>query len=122
MTLSPIILTLSALALAAGVTAESATTSSAVSPLPANRVIPEASMDVPQLIVYNGYPLERHNVTTLDGYQLELFRINGGRHSNESESAASRIVKKVAFLQHGLLDSSEAWVVNTPEHALAFIL
>merc|ERR1712241_713817 len=56
-----------------------------------------------------GYPAERHEVTTDDCYILALHRIPGEG--------------KVVFLQHGLIDSSAAWVIAGPDHGgLAFRL
>jgi len=62
-----------------------------------------------QMIVNAGYPVEPHEVTTEDCYINQLYRIPGeGR---------------VVFLQHGLIDSSDAWLIAGPDHgALAFRL
>lgn len=64
------------------------------------------------MITKYGYQSEIHHVTTEDGYVLELHRIVGGSKS------PARMGKKVAFLQHGLLDSSATWVLTRPNHAL----
>jgi len=61
------------------------------------------------MILDAGYPAEIHPVTTKDCYILELHRIPGDG--------------KVVFLQHGLIDSSAAWVIAGPDHGgLAFRL
>jgi len=61
------------------------------------------------MILDAGYPAERHEVTTDDCYILALHRIPGEG--------------KVVFLQHGLIDSSAAWVIAGPDHGgLAFRL
>jgi pimeloyl-ACP methyl ester carboxylesterase len=62
---------------------------------------------VEQIIAQAGYPYEKHLVTTEDGYILTLERIPN------PES------KHVLYLQHGIFDSSFAWVGNNTG-ALAF--
>ncbi|KAJ6657782.1 hypothetical protein lerEdw1_001969 [Lerista edwardsae] len=80
-------------------------------------VDPEASMTVEQLIEYWGYPCERHEVVTEDGYVLVLFRIPHGRGNSPSTGP-----KEVAFLQHGLLVDAANWIQNPPDNSLGFIL
>lgn len=103
-----------------------------------------------QLVTPYGYPLQQHFVTTSDGFVLRLFRIAGSpvvrarqragaaaptrrlRHDQHASATAQRIHKgveeggraapQVVFLQHGLLDSSAAWVLNPPGQGLAFSL
>lgn len=55
-----------------------------------------------------GYTAEHHSVISDDGYLISVFRI---------PSDGSPIL-----LQHGLLLSSESWVLQGPEYDLAFIL
>lgn len=69
-----------------------------------------------QLIHKYGYPYELHNVTTADGYILQMHRIPYGRNS----SAAAN--KPVVMLQHGILDSSATWVIMGPGQGFAYIL
>ena len=69
----------------------------------------KASIWQPEIITKRGYAVEIHSVTTKDGYILELHRIPPSRGAN-----ATRIV----FLQHGLLDSSAAWVINPTNRSL----
>lgn len=75
-------------------------------------VDPECHMTTPQIIEYYGHKVETHNVTTEDGYILTIHRII-------QKSAAQ---KGVVFLQHGLLDSSATWVMNTYNNSLGFVL
>ncbi|CAH1119116.1 unnamed protein product [Phaedon cochleariae] len=70
---------------------------------------------VPELIKAEGYPVESHYVTTSDGYILNVHRIPHGNNT-------TKINKKVAFLQHGLLSSSADWVLLGPRRSLAFVL
>jgi len=80
--------------------------------------IPEVEMTVPEIIRYNGYPAEVHNVTTEDGYILTLHRIPHGRKGPPQTNTA----RPVVFLQHGLLCSSSNWVTNPPNESFGFIL
>ena len=71
----------------------------------------------PDIIRFNGYPAETHQITTEDGFILEIHRIphNKGELPTNEE-------KPVIFLQHGLLCSSADWVVNPVNSSLAFML
>merc|ERR1711916_112138 len=61
--------------------------------------------------------IESHYVTTEDLYILGLFRIPCP--NNQSSCTSGR---PVAYLQHGLEDSSYTWVNNFQNESLAFIL
>jgi pimeloyl-ACP methyl ester carboxylesterase len=78
---------------------------------------PDEFISTPELIRSKGYPAEEHLVTTQDGYKLEIHRIPYGR-----DASTKNQVKKVALLQHGLLDSSTTWVMNFPHQSLGYIL
>ena len=58
-----------------------------------------------------GFKFEKHTVTTEDGYILEMHRLN----MPGSED------RPVVMLQHGILSSSETWVLNG-EDSTAFKL
>jgi len=79
---------------------------------------PEVGMNTSQIIQYWGYPVETHKVNTSDGYILTMYRIPHGK----SKAGAPAANKPVAFLQHALLDSSFAWVLNLPTESLGYIL
>jgi len=79
----------------------------------------EVNMRTCGVIEYYGYPCEIHEVTTSDGYILELHRIPHGIHETANAINGTR---KVVFLQHGLIDSSFTWVSNPPDQSLAYIL
>eukprot|EP00873_Tetraselmis_striata_P026284 jgi/Tetstr1/446548/TSEL_034073.t1 len=92
------------------------------------------------LVEPEGYPLEVHFVTTMDGYILQLFRIPHGNSEREAErpegqqallsslrrqlgSVASPASGKPAvLLQHALLDCSASWVNNGAFQSLGFLL
>ena len=58
------------------------------------------------------YPAEEHNVTTEDGYNLKIHKITGSPLLNNN------VKKKIVFLQHALLSSSDSWVVYGPKKDL----
>jgi hypothetical protein len=60
------------------------------------------------LWVSSGYPLELHTVTTDDGYVLRMERIPRPG------------CRKVAFFQHGILDTSLTWVSSGVTGSQAF--
>ncbi|XP_067629584.1 lipase 3-like [Eurosta solidaginis] len=66
-------------------------------------------------ICEHGYPAESHYITTSDGYILNIFRIPySPRLSNRY------ISKPVVFIQHGLMASSDGFLLNGPDNALAY--
>lgn len=84
-----------------------------------------ASLDWPEkggedMIRDYGYPVERHYPVTSDGFILGMFRIPYGR--DDSAPAPDAPPRPAVFLQHGLLDSSDTWILNGPGEAFAFIL
>lgn len=81
--------------------------------------LPETHLPVPDIIRHWGYPVETHEVLTNDGYYLTLHRIPYGTRDNNTDGNTKR---PVFFLQHGLLDSSAAWVLNLPHQSLGFLL
>ena len=68
----------------------------------------------PDLIRKNGYPVEKHKVTTKDGYILTLHRIPYGKKSPAKEG----VTRPALLLQHGILSSSADWVMAIPEKSL----
>lgn len=77
--------------------------------------IPEDTyLNISRLAVKYGYRFENHTVTTEDGYTLTLHRIPHGRNGTTNGL--------VAFLMHGIMDSSDSWVIQGPDKALAYIL
>jgi len=64
--------------------------------------IPRHDLNTDTMITLAGYQSETHKVVTPDGYILTLYRIVGSG--------------PVVFMQHGLEDSSAAWVLAGPDH------
>lgn len=61
-----------------------------------------------QVCEAHGYNFEAHNVTTSDGYILTLFRIP----SKKGQPFVPG--KPVVFLQHGLFDLADTWIMDIP--------
>ncbi|CAG0924476.1 unnamed protein product [Notodromas monacha] len=74
---------------------------------------------VPRLILDHGYPVETHDVTTADGYILEMHRIPHGIVPGSGPGEGS---KTPILLAHGLMCSSAIWVFSGPKYALAYML
>lgn len=66
----------------------------------------------PELIKKYKYDAEVHEVTTSDGYILQMHRITGGPKSPPQKG------KTPVFLMHGLLDASSTWIIMRPNHGL----
>lgn len=81
------------------------------------QVHPDAKLTTLELVRKYGYNGELHKVITFDGYILELHRITGRTNSSNSQ-----VQKPVAFVMHGILCSSAAWVLVGPGKALAYVL
>lgn len=75
---------------------------------------PDALRTFGEVCTAHGYLYEAHNVTTADGYILTLFRIAGSKASPAAPN------KPVAFLQHGLIDLADTWIMNEPAPAFMF--
>jgi pimeloyl-ACP methyl ester carboxylesterase len=74
---------------------------------------PDRTKTFLQIVSSAGFSTEVYPVTTSDGYKLQLFRIKSPNFKKGS---------KVVFLQHGLLDSADCWIVNTQQNTAAFQL
>ena len=80
------------------------------------------------MLAYHAYPFEEHQVVTEDGYILTLFRIPNGKNVNENEIGEGNENKnqtkkrRPVLIQHGLLTSSNDWLLQSSEEALPYIL
>lgn len=82
-------------------------------PQPLKGVDPDAFLSFDELCIKYGFNVESHYVTTLDGYILRMFHIG----ANQTYSSGTPVL-----MQHGLLDSSDTFIVNTPNEAPGFAL
>ncbi|CAI5453277.1 unnamed protein product [Caenorhabditis angaria] len=78
---------------------------------------PEMHETTPQIIMRWGYPAMIYDVTTDDGYILELHRIPYGK-TNVTWPGGKR---PVVFMQHGLECASDNWIVNLPNQSAGFL-
>ncbi|XP_077292438.1 lipase 3-like [Arctopsyche grandis] len=78
-------------------------------------VMEDALLDAVGLITKYGFPVEVHEVKTDDEYILTMHRIPEGKTNKGG-------VRPPVFLQHGVLMSSDDWIINGPEKALAYLL
>ena len=76
---------------------------------------PESTLSFPDYCKFYKYPVEEHTVNTEDGYILTYFRM-------QTRNTTSFRTLPVVFLQHGFLDSSDTFIVNSEpvENAPAF--
>jgi lysosomal acid lipase/cholesteryl ester hydrolase len=65
----------------------------------------------------NGYPCEEITVQTRDGFLLGLQHIPHG-----SSGMKPFKNKRAVYLQHGVIQAGDDWVLNSPTESLAFIL
>ena len=75
---------------------------------------PDALLTFAEVCEAHGYQFQSYNVTTEDGYILTLYRIPAAK--------GKPIVpgKPVVFLQHGLLDLADTWIMDIPAPAFLF--
>ncbi|KAJ6646747.1 Lipase 3 [Pseudolycoriella hygida] len=78
-------------------------------------IIADAFSTTCELVRRRGYPCEIHRFINSDDYILEMHRIPG------SPLNPTKPGKTVAYLQHGVLDSSAAWVLMGKQ-ALGYML
>lgn len=74
---------------------------------------PDRNMPTAEYLAYHKYPLETHYITTEDGYILKYNRI---------QAKNTKIVsgKQPIFVQHGLLDCSDTWIINEEKLVIKF--
>ncbi|KAG0426392.1 hypothetical protein HPB47_026522 [Ixodes persulcatus] len=72
---------------------------------------------IASLVESEGYPFERHDVVTQDGYVIEMHRIPRGR-----ESCPEPCHREPVFAMTGLAADSATFVFNLPRLSLGFVL
>ncbi|XP_037524508.1 gastric triacylglycerol lipase [Rhipicephalus sanguineus] len=78
---------------------------------------PDQCSGIEQLIRSKGYPFERHNVITSDGYIIEMHRIPHGR-----EPCKEPCHRQPILLMSGLLGDSSNYVLDFPKQSLGYVL
>lgn len=68
---------------------------------------PDVGRSIRQIVEARGFVFEKHNVTTEDGYILEMHRVSENITTNSTGAQ-----RPVVFMQHGVMSSSETWVLN----------
>ena len=76
---------------------------------------PESKLYFTDYCKFYNYPVQKHQVVTEDGYILTIFRI-------QRKNSIIKEGLKPVILQHGLLDSSDTWIVNDEDKAPAFMI
>eukprot|EP00356_Strombidium_inclinatum_P005623 CAMPEP_0170493504 /NCGR_PEP_ID=MMETSP0208-20121228/14004_1 /TAXON_ID=197538 /ORGANISM="Strombidium inclinatum, Strain S3" /LENGTH=248 /DNA_ID=CAMNT_0010769439 /DNA_START=191 /DNA_END=937 /DNA_ORIENTATION=+ len=75
---------------------------------------PDFNKSFEEIVHENGYIFETHEVVTEDGYILNMFRIKKEQNVPQGRPAV--------FLQHGITDSADCWIMNYADKAPAFRL
>lgn len=78
---------------------------------------PDFKNNFEEIVAENGFAMETHKITTDDGYINTVFRIPGTVGETQSQTSQ----KPPILFQHGILDSADAWVMNWPDVAPAFV-
>ncbi|KAF8376116.1 hypothetical protein PRIPAC_82545 [Pristionchus pacificus] len=79
---------------------------------------PEERLDLRGIIERWDYPVEIHEVTTKDGYILDLHRIPRGQNESKSSGPCNR---PAILLNHGIASSGAQWALNLPNQSAAFV-
>lgn len=75
----------------------------------------DAMVSPPDQARSHGLEFEQFNVTTEDGYILDLWHVWNASCSNLNEASP-------VFFQHGLIDIAGTWFFNTPDKSVAYRL
>ena len=73
---------------------------------------PDANRSFQEIVEENGFQFSTNQVITDDGYILNVFRI--------TQSGFTKPGAPVVFLQHGITDSADCWIMNYNDVAPAF--
>ncbi|XP_065775292.1 gastric triacylglycerol lipase-like [Muntiacus reevesi] len=75
-------------------------------------------MNISKIISYWGYPSEKYEVITADGYILQLNRIPHGKN----DANHFLVQNPVVYLQHGLFITGSVWISSLPNRSPGFLL
>lgn len=68
---------------------------------------PEAKLEFMDYCKFFGYPVQQHKINTEDGYILTYYRIQA------QNSSDFKVDLPVVYLQHGFIDSSDTFILNS---------
>ncbi|CAH3966090.1 unnamed protein product [Pieris brassicae] len=71
--------------------------------------------DINSKVLKAGYPFEKYDLVTEDGYILEVYRIPYGKNETQGH-------RPVVFMMHGLLSSASSFVELGPNYAMAHLI
>ena len=80
-----------------------------------NPLAKDEGRTIEEIITSKGFKVEKHQVKTEDGYILTIFRIPGAKDCTDPSN------NPPVIFQHGILDSSDAWVCHGEKQSLPFI-
>ena len=81
---------------------------------PVSAVDPDATRTFAEMCTAYGYQFQSYTVTTADGYILTLYRIPAKTGQPITPG------KKVVFMQHGLFDLADTWIMDQPAPGFQF--
>ncbi|XP_073822019.1 lipase 3-like [Musca autumnalis] len=75
-------------------------------------------------ILEMGYPCEEHEVETEDGYFIRIYRIpDSPKYDAKTTPLFSSLQQRpMVLLEHGLMGTSDSWILNGPDNSLPFLL
>jgi hypothetical protein len=76
----------------------------------------EAKLSFAYYCKYFGHPVEKHFITTDNGYILKYFRVQ------KKNTTIRKLGLTPIYLMHELIDSSDTWIINDEDKAPGFIL
>jgi hypothetical protein len=78
---------------------------------------PDFWRSLEEMVKNEGMNLESHEVITEDGYINQVYRINNFKDLSDTKKK-----RPAVLLVHGMIDSSDAWIVNGRNNSIGFIL
>jgi len=74
-----------------------------------------------KMVAVAGYKSESHYVTTKDGFINHMHRIYKDTPYTKDSLGNLTINKPVIYMQHGLIDASDSFIINKKENSVAYI-
>lgn len=83
---------------------------------------PDTDISFLEMVQNDGYPIWRKYIDTPDGYIINLFRIPGPRNETLAEAMVNAQTREPIIITHGIISSSECYVMNGPDLSPAYQL